>query len=459
MDQIQIAKKLKVFLKEESIMMSKITDSEFCTYIEEEQEVKVDIKTDVPSSPPVLLANEKQAIVDEQCQNEHQLIVCFTPILESLSNECGLLFVNSEELPWIRTLYDHSVKYQKPDGFSTPANLYHDTGTDSRDLEDWKSRYPTTYRYGRGIWEIRDSYVLWEFKVRISPADRGKAYSYLCHMCRNDQFNQYQCILCDQDSFYIIKAKGGIVLSIERWEWTQAGSRRALLDSLSYRNKWLKLSTLCTEYLNVTMLNFLGSGGYGRVFRVRDTGAANKVECESALKIALTLGIDGAMKEQLIVSEYEKLCRLKNLNVPHVVHVVKDSLRPCMIDGKLIGVGYLLSTVGRQITKQECLNRNFCERFFNSLLIIHQRNFHHGDARFNNAIVSENEIYWIDFVSISLYFPSPEQKRRDFNVLIASIFDHRPSTGYSHLLDRYGNSNNSKEEKQILSEILDILFS
>lgn len=163
-DQFQVAKKLKTLIQSEESIVSRFTDLEYCVYIEEEQALTIVNKSDVPLSPPVLSLEANQMIVNENCQNEHQLIVCFTPILEELSNECGLIFVNSEEFSWIRTLKEHPMNYLKPDGFSTIHNLYQDAGEDSRvNLENWKIRYPTTYRYGRGLWEIRNFYILWEY--------------------------------------------------------------------------------------------------------------------------------------------------------------------------------------------------------------------------------------------------------------------------------------------------------
>lgn len=88
-DQFQVAKKLKTLLQSEESIVSRFTDLEYCVYIEEEQALTIVNKPDVPLSPPVLSLEAKQMIVNENCQNEHQLIVCFTPTLEELSNECG----------------------------------------------------------------------------------------------------------------------------------------------------------------------------------------------------------------------------------------------------------------------------------------------------------------------------------------------------------------------------------
>jgi hypothetical protein len=247
-DHLQVAKKLKVMIQPPESVISRFSDSEYTKYIEGEQGVKLIRMEDVPGSPPVLSTIQMTGILNENCQNEHQLIVCFTPTLENLSVECGLIFVNSEELTWVQTQCAHPENYQKPDGFSTPPHAFLEEAADTRvNLQAWKDRYPTTYRYGRGIWKIRDFYVLWEFKVHISPGDRGKGYSYLLHMCRSDPLNTYYVVLCDRDRFYIMKAKGGIVLDTEEWTWVQPGSRRALLNVLSFRNNWLNCILLASN--------------------------------------------------------------------------------------------------------------------------------------------------------------------------------------------------------------------
>ena len=226
----------KLMIQSEESGMSLLTDSEIRVLIEIEHNIVLVYATDVPGSPGILSDREHATIIKEACINEYQLIVCFTPTLESLSQECSMIFVNTEDNPWIHTLFETSVDFQKPGGLSTPRNLYIDCGADPRSsLTSLKERYPTTYRYGRGIWKIRDFYVIWDFKVKISPADRGRAYRYLLHLCREDRFNLYQCILCDQNDFIIIKARHGTITSVVSWRWTQSGSRQALLDTLSHR--------------------------------------------------------------------------------------------------------------------------------------------------------------------------------------------------------------------------------
>ena len=442
--------------------VSRLTDSEFCVLIESEHNVQVTEGEGVEGSPAILSTEVHKTIVDENCQNEHQLIVCFTPTLEALSVECGLIFVNSEEFPWVRTSSARRENYQKPDGFSTPPHLYTDTGEDTRSaLDSWKNRYPAPYRYGRGIWEIRDYYVIWEFKVQFLPVDRGKAYNYLLHLCRGDKVNIYQCILCDRDKFYIIKATNGVIISVVLWKWTQAGSRKAVLDTLSFRNNWLKLLIECSSALrarNVTVARDLGSGGFGRVFCARSTNGT-----EMALKIVLTVSLDSAQKQHLVISEFEKLTLLTKEKVPHVISVVHDSLTLCEVHGNVIGVAYFLRDVGTPVTRENCQDRVFCQRLFYSLMSIHLKNHHHGDARVQNAIICEDKILWIDFLSTLVNFSSPNLKRKDIQTLIKSIFSNAEEVERQIALDvqlaLYGTNDDVAEQTAVINRIINIHFA
>jgi hypothetical protein len=215
------------------------------------------------------------------------------------------------------------------------------------------------------------------------------------------------------------------------------------------------------QLAKVKVLGFLGSGGYGRVIHVRQDDGV-----EFALKIALAVKPDpSAIQEMLIVTEYENLCLLAAVGVDHVVRVKDNSLHQSISNGIPIGFGYLMSTVGRPITLQEC-NRAFCERLFFSLQVIHQAGFRHGDAKYTNVIHHAQKIFWIDFMNITVGVrPTSEQKRQDIVTLIESILpDVRPSH-YSHLLTQYGEvtapvDENLKQQHQqaILVQILNRLF-
>ena len=100
-----------------------------------------------------------------------------TPHLERLAEECRLAFVNTEEWPWVKPVFDRMGYSLKPDGIFAPSPLFvvrQPHGTDA--LRSLRGQHPAHYYFGVGIWELRDCYVVWEFKLGAEPADRGKAY-------------------------------------------------------------------------------------------------------------------------------------------------------------------------------------------------------------------------------------------------------------------------------------------
>ena len=99
----------------------------------------------------------------------------------------------------------------------------------------------TEFLFGGGIWKIRDFYILWEFKTRIGPQDRGVAYNYVCHVSRGDAWNKYFVILCDISQFCIVEGAEGAVTSVKRGSWTALGAQEAVLEVLHQRNHSFRL--------------------------------------------------------------------------------------------------------------------------------------------------------------------------------------------------------------------------
>ncbi len=93
-------------------------------------------------------------------------------------------------------MLEHHENYQKTEGLTCPPELFI-PGCEHRSDELGQPRRSnaTEHLFGKGFWDIRDMYTVWEFKLKIAPADRGKAYSYALHLSRGDQFNTYFVIL------------------------------------------------------------------------------------------------------------------------------------------------------------------------------------------------------------------------------------------------------------------------
>ena len=132
-----------------------------------------------------------------------------------------------------------------------------------------------------------------------------------------------------------------------------------------------------------------------------------------------------------------------------VARVRLNSLVQCEVNGVPLGLRYLLDTVGRQVTRTDCNQRNFCERLFLSLQAIHGRGYNHGDSRIDNAIISQDEVFWVDMVGFNSTVSSPYQRVADLKILIESAFDMSDHTAYSALLNQYGSSNSTIQQDLI----------
>jgi len=382
-------------------------------------------------SPPVWTDQQYQTIranylgLANNARNESSLVALFTPKLSELSAEAGLVFVNSEEFKWIRTLFEHPPNFLKSVGLSSAQNIYNSKPKPVNVILDGiRNEYcggVGNYRFGAGIWEIRDMYpVIWEFKVRLTPEDRGKAYNYLLHLSRNDHVNTYCCILCSLDEFFIIQARNYTILNTRHGNWTTPGSRDAIVRDLNWRNNWHALLERLCEALSVRVVSFLGSGAHGRCFTVNSLDGGDQF----VLKAALT--ISNSMTDSLTSGEFWKLSELLR-EVPHVVRVQENSFRRIHRGNDLLGVGYLMTTVGEPLTVTNCRNsQQLVTLLLLSLREIHRHGFHHGDARFNNAILVENVPCWVDFFAGPSHVGTTTQDcRRDIEMLFQSIFGER----------------------------------
>jgi hypothetical protein len=98
----RLVKKLKAATAGENINV--VTDSEYAVYWEQEVGLSICQSLDIPHSPSVLAHKEHLRIVNQNCNNEHKLVVCLTSKMEELSRDCGLVFVNSEENKWVHSI-------------------------------------------------------------------------------------------------------------------------------------------------------------------------------------------------------------------------------------------------------------------------------------------------------------------------------------------------------------------
>jgi hypothetical protein len=316
--------------------------------------------------------------------------------------------------------------------------------------------YTRVYTFGSPIWELRDIYVVWEFKWRISPADRGTAYNYLVNLSRDDAYNTYYVLLCDNEHFLIITAKNSTVSSrVDTYAWSTLGAVEALQGVLSHRNARVRLvQKLCAD-LRVTVCGFLGAGATGRCFSVRTEDGELR-----ALKAVLTCHRDSkyecANGEALAVGEFTKLevlaAELEPEPLP-VVRAVSGSLSRARHDGVLLGVGYLMHDVGKSMLPlpNMKIGLDVVKILFTTLSVLHRRGHYHGDARIRNAIfILGRQVVWIDFVWGSgepVGANSNCKKIEDVVALIDSVYEgdlSKTDDELKELLKQYGaHLNNS----------------
>lgn len=400
------------------------------------------VPPDVHGRKPVLTATQHSDMISKCSKDEHMLIAIMTPVLSAICAEVGASFVNSEEVQWIPTTSNDPANFLKPDAFSTVINV-HSVSEEHRVVELGGLRrklvagsvFEHIYKFGGPIWELRDIYVVWEFKWSVSPADRGTAYNYLVNLSRDDVYNTYFVLLCDCEHFYIISAKNGTVSSrVDKFAWCTLGAVDALQGVLSHKNARVSLvQGLCTN-LRVTVFDFLGAGATGRCFSVRDTTATEGELC--ALKAVLTCHrgskTECASAEALALGEFFKLEALAAVSEPEsmpVVRAVTGSLSRVYHNGELLGVGYLMRDVGQSMVPlpNTKIRLDTLKLLFASLSALHRRGHYHGDARIQNAVfVRGRQVIWIDLVWGSeepVGVNGNSKKLEDVVALIDSIFE------------------------------------
>lgn len=141
-----------------------------------------------------------------------------------------------------------------------------------------------------------------------------------------------------------------------------------------------------------------------------------------ALKVVLTLHDTNGFAERLVCAEFDKLCQLRSL--PNIINVDASSLRKCCEeDGTVLGVGYLMETVGVPLTADQAKQPNIVQKLLKSLEALHTAGHYHGDSRLNNAVLVDGEIVWVDLVNASSAgFDDDMHKRHDLSTLVGSIF-------------------------------------
>mmetsp|Transcript_2432 Transcript_2432/g.3000 ORF Transcript_2432/g.3000 Transcript_2432/m.3000 type:complete len:177 (-) Transcript_2432:825-1355(-) len=169
-------------------------DSEFANQVIQSLKNSIEkIKVSDDQDDVVLTMEAQDILINEVGdKDEHFLIFHLTPILTELCGKCHLLFVNSEEYKWVHTLLGEKKTHLKPDALSSPAGMYEDLRPPKASEELGALRNEkNNLLFGKGIWKIRDFYVVWEFKKNIDQTAQGQAFSYAVHLSRRTNSTHY----------------------------------------------------------------------------------------------------------------------------------------------------------------------------------------------------------------------------------------------------------------------------
>ena len=216
-----------------------------------------------------------------------------------------------------------------------------------------------------------------------------------------------------------------------------------MLSILNYRNKGLELLIQACQLLHLTVMKYLGSGKFGRCFKVQienqnqlnetietiETSKTNnyKTNERMVLKTVLSFNHPKHLQKDIysrVQQEFEKIQIMNENKIPHIITVIPNSFRTIMFEGNILGAVYLMKEVGIPLTVELCQSQKLLPQLISSLQIIHKNGQYHGDARINNAILYNNEIIWVDLVyglSESVGVDPFYLRRDDINHLLDSI--------------------------------------
>lgn len=370
-----------------------------------------------------MIQKEADAISDEAA-----FIAFITPFFDDILATCDMVFINSERYPWLPQSPITSKKHfnLKPDGFATHRGMYLRKGAPI----DSVSR-ANNFRFGKAVRELFDCAILFECKVTISPA------SSLGQMVRYMQNLPTSCaVLFDQRHFWLIESDHRVVTKIVKAEWTKKGSKllfRNFVDA--NKSPWIERLRDACYHSNVDVSEgdaFLGSGAYGRVFKVV------RREEVFALKVVDTDNVDRL---------HQELNALKN---------AQDTRLTIRAAGECIevpnGAALLLSPVGSPLPRPTTFSE--VSILFNLLWQLHEMDLVHGDPRVPNVIFYRGKPLWIDLVAARQ--ASPLMRALDASILTRSILHvSRESLDeeFEQLCEEYGQSSTLENLSNLISQV------
>lgn len=341
--------------------------------------------------------------------SERSFNVFITPFLRKIFSDDKFVLVNSEVYPWMTVDTDTS-KYDKHcDFFITFEGLYTPCPFPKDDCELLRTP-ESIFLFGKGIWSLRDFIILiFESKPKISEnKDFGELIVYAELMAfKRDSKSPQRAVLIDSFGFWLVIFTNGRAVQVTQVKWIDSGSLTLMRDFLKAQlevSPWLQLLLTCCSRFNCRICDdgYLGSGKFGKVFRVRYENSDE----ELALKISTN---------DDLLAEYEKLFKVDGA-AGLTVRVVSDYT---FLEGQT-GGGFLLSPVGLPVVADTYEEK---KEIFEHLFALHRKGISHGDPRRENVIrdVVTKKLLWIDLVG-GIVVAVGSNMRTDVLVLVASLY-------------------------------------
>jgi hypothetical protein len=350
--------------------------------------------------------------------HESQLVSLYTPYLMEVVSEVSrdLRLVNSECYPWIQCMSGHRKSDLKPDLFSAYHSLI-------EYLLPYENAPSCTVNrlFGKFVsWESRASiHCIWDGKWKIDMGGFGEKCKYLQisgeeKLDHNGQPLRLKGILFDYSEFWMIRSSGNTIVDVVKCLWCQSGSRQCLVDFLRSLDPWIEATNALCDMLKETVIDFsgipgqgsawVGSGANGRVFRLQS---------RKVIKVVV-----GKRSEE-VEREYNSMAYCLNKEG------VKDFAFPIAIgsyrSGSVRGVdyaGYMLACEGVQILPP--IAPDIKKKLAEALYGLHANQIIHGDPRFQNALLLDGDVKWIDFRQTD-FVTSKINRQRDVEVLFESL--------------------------------------
>lgn len=413
---------------------------------------------------PIFSTATQETLAKYKSLKEKLLVAAITPYLLPLVTAVDpqYLLVNSEEIPWIPSVYGTLDNRDRPDLFMIPKcafiphprpttknNVVSEQAAAIRNLNDLHKNY----FFGSCATALRDSvHCLFEAKPKISfESDLGETFPKLQNLYHSTHIVDYYCVLFDTDQLYLLNFTLTGLRSYYQLKWTTPKSRSFLLKFLSpeprYPPWYTCLIKSCEKFkVHLAPPAFLGSGATGKVFYVESDEKQGEIW---ALKV-----VD---KILYLRSEFEIIEKIRSKSFPQYILDSLPLLSPvcqspfCVGDLENPSAGsMLLGPVGQSIEKENRSDDLFYT-LLRSLFLLHRFRIRHGDPRMPNIIrVSSNtssssisssglssRLVWIDLRETYSEYSRYDYFALDFRIFIKSFFHLPADSKYDDLEKEY----------------------